>query len=84
MFAKFLGQEIKKNKMPSVSICQQNLIYFSNFEQYFRQQLLKILQILESIFQVCFMFYLVTRFPYDYIFTTKITPISTLMTKHKY
>ena len=38
MFPKFLCQKIKKKIMPCVSIWEQNLVYSSNFEQYFRHQ----------------------------------------------
>ena len=46
MFTKFHDQQIKKKKKPSVSICEQNLAYCSNFEQYFPQKLWKTLQFL--------------------------------------
>ena len=35
-----------KEKMPSVSICEQNLVYSSNFEQCFPQKLWKTVQLL--------------------------------------
>ena len=61
--------------MPCVSICEQNLVYSSNFEQYFVQKLWKTVQFLECIFKVLFNLYIVTQFHYDHIFTTKMTAL---------
>ena len=78
MFTKFVDQQIKI-KMLSVSICEQNLVYSSNFEQYFPQKLWKTVQFL-CIFKVWFNLYSVTQFYHDHIFTTKMTSVSTLLT----
>ena len=42
----FLLANLKKKKMPSVSICEESLVYFSNFEQYFPQKLGRTVQFL--------------------------------------
>ena len=81
MFAKFVSQKIKKKKMPCVSICEQNLAYSSNFEQYFLQKLWKIIQFLERIFKVLFNLYFVTQFHYDHIFTTKMMAVENGLSK---
>ena len=43
VFIKFHYYKISKNEMPSVLICQQNLLYSSNFEQYFGRKILQFL-----------------------------------------
>ena len=64
--------------MKSAWIYEQSLASSSNFEQYFWQKLWKILKILKRIFQFSFIYYTVTQFSYDHIFTKKVTAISML------
>ena len=83
MFTKYLDQKIKKKEMLCVSICEENLVYSSQFEQHFRQKFSKILQIFQCILQFDFTLYSDRQFCYDHIFTAEVTAVSILITKCK-
>ena len=60
MFTKFYDQQVTKENMPFVSICEPKLVCCTNFEQYFRLELWKTLQLSNVFLKIVSIFTLET------------------------